>query len=260
MKIILRAIRSCLDVVLLPVVVFAALLLKGVRRLNVGRLPLIRKGLQLVGVMPVLHHYYEPIVYAEDLRYPLDKERYINGLDLNVDGQIEFLNKFHFNEELKKISLFEDECKSKTPPLFYYHNPMFGPGDSEFLYNVVRTFKPNKIVEVGSGYSTLMAGIAIKKNIEDNSEYTCEHICIEPYEQPWLELPGATILRKPVQECDMGIFDKLQENDLLFIDSSHVIRPQGDVLYEYQEILGRLNPGVLFHVHDIFTPRDYIER
>ena len=56
----------------------------------------------------------------------------------------------------------------------------------------------------------------------------------------------------------MQIFEDLKANDILFIDSSHVIRPQGDVLHEYLQILGRLAPGVLIHVHDIFTPYDYI--
>jgi hypothetical protein len=58
---------------------------------------------------------------------------------------------------------------------------------------------------------------------------------------------------------DRAVFDSLQEGDLLFIDSSHVIRPQGDVLCEYLELLPRLNPGVIVHIHDIFTPRDYLK-
>jgi hypothetical protein len=57
-----------------------------------------------------------------------------------------------------------------------------------------------------------------------------------------------------------GYFGKLERNDILFIDSSHVIRPQGDVLFEYLELLGSLKSGVIIHIHDIFTPRDYLER
>jgi hypothetical protein len=47
---------------------------------------------------------------------------------------------------------------------------------------------------------------------------------------------------------------------LLFIDSSHIIRPQGDVLKEYLEILPLLPSGVYVHIHDIFTPKDYPSR
>jgi hypothetical protein len=60
-----------------------------------------------------------------------------------------------------------------------------------------------------------------------------------------------------MERCDAAVVDALEENDILFIDSSHMIRPQGDVLTEVLEWLGRLRPGVLVHFHDIFTPRDY---
>ena len=54
-------------------------------------------------------------------------------------------------------------------------------------------------------------------------------------------------------------FAKDKKNDILFIDSSHIIRPQGDVLFEYLEILPILNPGVVVHIHDIFSPKDYLD-
>lgn len=59
---------------------------------------------------------------------------------------------------------------------------------------------------------------------------------------------------------DASFFKQLQENDLLFIDSSHVIRPQGDVLFEYLEVLPVLNRGVIVHIHDIFSPRNYLRQ
>ncbi|MDR2358391.1 MAG: class I SAM-dependent methyltransferase, partial [Prevotellaceae bacterium] len=59
---------------------------------------------------------------------------------------------------------------------------------------------------------------------------------------------------------DVGVdfFRQLEANDILFIDSSHVIRPQGDVLFEYLELLPTLTRGVIVHIHDIFSPRDYL--
>ena len=74
---------------------------------------------------------------------------------------------------------------------------------------------------------------------------------------PWLEKLDATIVRKKIEEVPRSIFEKLECNDILFIDSSHVIRPQGDVLTEILEILPALNPGVIVHLHDIFSPRHY---
>lgn len=87
--------------------------------------------------------------------------------------------------------------------------------------------------------------------------YECEHLCIEPYEAPWLEQAGVRTLRMRVEDVDRSLFQTLGENDLLFIDSSHVIRPQGDVVVEYLEILPSLRTGVIVHIHDIFSPRDY---
>ena len=75
----------------------------------------------------------------------------------------------------------------------------------------------------------------------------------------WLETLDVTVIRNTLENCEIEIFDKLEANDLLFIDSSHIIRPQGDVLKEYLEIIPRLKSGVIIHVHDIFTPRDYLD-
>jgi hypothetical protein len=74
---------------------------------------------------------------------------------------------------------------------------------------------------------------------------------------PWLEEAGVSVIRKKVEEVESSFFSQLQENDILFIDSSHIIRPQGDVLFEYLELLPSLNKGVIVHVHDIFSPKNY---
>jgi hypothetical protein len=103
----------------------------------------------------------------------------------------------------------------------------------------------------------LMAIKAIHRNRKDDPYYECEHICIEPYEMPWLEETGVSVVRKKVEDVELSFFSRLQENDILFIDSSHIIRPQGDVLFEYLELLPSLNRGVIVHVHDIFSPKNY---
>jgi hypothetical protein len=102
-----------------------------------------------------------------------------------------------------------------------------------------------------------MAAAAIAANAGEDETYSCEHTCIEPYEMPWLEDIGVDVVRSRVEEMDLDLFRSLQRNDVLFIDSSHIIRPQGDVLFEYLEVLPILQSGVIVHVHDIFTPRDY---
>jgi hypothetical protein len=77
---------------------------------------------------------------------------------------------------------------------------------------------------------------------------------------PWLEEAGVSVVRKKVEEVELSFFSQLQENDILFIDSSHIIRPRGDVLFEYLELLPSLNTGVIVHVHDIFSPKNYLKQ
>jgi predicted O-methyltransferase YrrM len=125
---------------------------------------------------------------------------------------------------------------------------------------MVRHFKPKKIMEIGCGYSTLMALEAEKKNAQDYGLNACSHICIEPYEMPWLEQLDVRVIRSKVEDLAADAFLQLESGDILFIDSSHMIRPQGDVLFEFLEILPSLKPGVMVHVHDVFTPRDYLNQ
>lgn len=118
--------------------------------------------------------------------------------------------------------------------------------------------KPKRVLEVGSGNSTLVVRHAISRNQAEVPGCACKHLFIEPFEAPsWLEQAGVLTVRKRVEEVESALFQELEANDLLFIDSSHVIRPQGDVLTEYLGILPLLRPGVVVHVHDIFSPRDY---
>jgi hypothetical protein len=104
-----------------------------------------------------------------------------------------------------------------------------------------------------------MAIKAIKKNQEETPDYKCKHLCVEPYEMPWLEKTGVTVIRQKVEEIDKAMFFELDKDDILFIDSSHIIRPQGDVLFEFLELIPSLKTGVIVHVHDIFSPRDYVK-
>jgi predicted O-methyltransferase YrrM len=124
---------------------------------------------------------------------------------------------------------------------------------------MIRCFKPGKIIEVGSGYSTLMAAKAISMNMDGDRNYNCQFTCIEPYEHSWLEELNVKVLRSLVEEVDLSYFESLNENDILFIDSSHIIKPQGDVLFLFLHVLPVLKPGVIIHIHDIFTPKDYLE-
>ena len=110
---------------------------------------------------------------------------------------------------------------------------MFESGDAEYLYSVIRVLKPRRLIEICSGQSTLLARQAIEENRRHDPNSVCEHICIEPFEAEWLEELNVKVIREPVEMVNKALFRNLNADDILFIDSSHMIRTQGDVLFEY---------------------------
>lgn len=244
-----RIVTAFIDVASSLFTLIAVLWLKPLSRI-IRFLPINSKIFMKLGLLPVRDHYYQPLINpGRHLKKSLREDRNLPGINFNVEEQLAILQSFDYNQELQAFSL-----DKKNDFEYYYKNGSFESGDAEFLYNMIRHKKPSLFVEIGSGFSTLMASSAIRKNgIE------CEHICIEPYEVEWLNQLNVQVIRKKVEEVDMEIFRRLEKNDILFIDSSHIIRPQGDVLFEYLEILPRLKSGVIIHIHDIFTPKDYLD-
>jgi hypothetical protein len=247
-KIVFKIIAS----ILFPLTFFSSLWLKYVIRFGMTRFN--DKIFAKLGVLPILDHYYQPLINPKrHLTKSLRDDRILKGINFNTEEQISLLSHFNYNKELSEFPL-----NKRAELEFYYNNETFCSGDAEYLYNMVRYFKPRKIIEIGSGASTLMVRNAIDKNKEDDPQYGCNHICVEPYEQPWLSKIDIDLIRKKVEDIDISFFKQLESNDILFIDSTHIIRPQGDVLFEFLEILPVLKSGVIIHVHDIFTPKDYL--
>ncbi len=242
------------DLVIAPLVFLSGCVLYALRRAGIERFRLGRRILAAIGVFPVRDHYYEPLTNPKHLWRDLAEERELPGIDLNESGQLEWLRQLVYGAELLAAP-----AEKGLSARFRLGNMAFESGDAEYWYNVVRCLKPRQIFEIGSGYSTLLATAALAKNLQEDPDYRCRHVCIEPYEQPWLEQSGPEIIRSRVELLPPEFFMQLEANDILFIDSSHVIRPQGDVLFEFLQIMPRLHSKVLVHIHDIFTPRDYPE-
>lgn len=251
MKRFLVVALRAIDIFILPLVFLAALCFKFVRNAGVHRLPFSKSILIRVGVFPVADHYYEP-QFRFDHQDAVMPERQLTGINWNISGQLDFLRGFIYSEELKAIPQ-----KKEDGVEFYMGNPAFGWGDAEYWYQLIRLVKPKKIIEIGSGFSTLVAIMAIEKNRDENSGYVCDHTCIEPYEMPWLEKKNVKVIRKKVEDMNLDFFSDLGSGDILFIDSSHMVRPSGDVNFEFLTLLPTLKSGVYVHIHDIFSPRDY---
>lgn len=243
-----KTIFRLVDFCVFPLMLVSVPLFRMIRRYGVKYFPLSRFLFLHQGVFPIRDHYYEPL-FLLPKDFEVGKTRELQ-LTLSLEKQLQGLNRLQYSDELKSFP------ETAVAGGFYVRNPSFGPGDWDLYYLLIRNSKPRNIIEIGSGFSTLVAYEAIRKNRQEGA--LTKMTCIEPYENKWLEtLPDITLIRQKVETVSPDLFETLEENDILFIDSSHVIRLEGDVLFEYLTVLPRLKKGVIIHVHDIFTPRHY---
>ena len=202
-------------------------------------------------VTPV--HFYQPIPNTQSLPETLwDRPSELIGIDMNDAVQLDLLRN-HFPKFRDEYDQFSAEATSE-PGRFNLKNGLFDGTDALVAYCMIRHFQPRLIIEVGSGFSSLVAAEAMAKS--EGSAL----ICIEPFPLDFLRngFPGLhSLIEKKVEEIDIKFFSQLGSGDILFIDSSHTVRIGGDVNYLFLEVLPRLKPGVIVHVHDIFSPFDY---
>lgn len=205
--------------------------------------------------------YYEPVPDTRELKDEL-WQRYseLVGIDLNEKRQLILLANFVSKYKVEYSSIPLNWAPYFKIYQYYINNGNYESVDGEILYSMIRYFTPKKIIEIGSGFSTYLSAQAVIKNKEEDNGYVCELIAIEPYPNDVIRA-GFTglskLMPKKVQDVPLSEFDSLQENDILFIDSSHVLKIGSDVQYEYLEILPRLKRGVIVHLHDIFLPSEY---
>lgn len=129
----------------------------------------------------------------------------------------------------------------------------YGPIEAQVLHSVIRSTAPARIFEIGSGSSTQVSSRAAAMNLAEGRPGT-EIVAVDPYMDPRVaDLPRVTT--RSIGGLELYINDlDLHAGDLLFIDSTHVVRAGSEVPYLYLELLPRLPPGVLVHIHDIYLP------
>lgn len=204
-------------------------------------------------------HFYLPIPADEDIPSGYwEKQSELIGIDMNEQGALELLDGVFPRYMGEFRNRFPLESPG-DPRLFYLINGGYMAIDAHVYYAMIRHFKPRRIIEIGAGNSTLLGGVACLENQRETG-HAVDYTAIDPYPQSILEkgVPGLTrLLTMKVQDLNPDLFTSLEAGDILFIDSSHVLRSGNDVEYEYLEILPRLAPGVLIHIHDISLPRHY---
>jgi len=204
-------------------------------------------------------HFYSPVVDPAEIAtragsiWPTKPE--VLGIDFN-DASHRNLLEQEFPKYFPKYDYQEHLEESPTLEAFFTQNSQFSWLDSRAFFVLLQAWRPERILEVGSGFSTLLAADVKRRFLDGRLDITC----IEPYPRPFLKhgFDGLTrLIERKVQDVPLQEFERLQPGDILFIDSSHVAKTGSDVNFLYFEVLPRLNAGVRIHVHDIFFPHDY---
>lgn len=143
---------------------------------------------------------------------------------------------------------------------YHYDNPAYAWGDGSILHAMIRHLRPRRIIEVGSGWSSACSLDTVERFLDT----PCDLTFIDPHPELAIRTVGASrpdlaIIGRKVQDVELSTFDALESNDILFIDSTHVLKTGSDVSVELFDILPRLKPGVVVHIHDMFWPFEYPE-
>lgn len=205
-----------------------------------------------------LGHFYSPVPDTRSLSSEPKRSRVwpavapeIAGVEWRPREQVTLVRELAAQPELEL-----PRAPTGVVTEYQTDNDFFRLQDGWTLQAMLRHLQPKRLIEVGGGWSSLLSARVNRECLGGELDFTC----IEPYPAPFLtaQLPGLTsLLAAPVEDVPLDRFLALEAGDVLFIDSSHVIKTGNDVRFLYHEVLPRLAPGVAVHVHDIFLPHDY---
>lgn len=209
--------------------------------------------------LPMRVHYYSPVPDIDDLRQRKVWQRKsdLPGVDFRPDQQVRLLRSLG--------TAYGAECNwparsTGNPYEFFTENNSFSFGCAASLHTIIRYYGPRKVFEIGSGNSSLIFSGALARNAAEGR--IADYVVVDPYPSPLLQ-GGLSCLTKIIPErvelMDVSLFEGLRENDVLFIDSGHTVRTGSDVNFLFLDVLPRLAPGVIVHVHDIGLPYEYPE-
>lgn len=213
---------------------------------------IVKKLLEALGYTVALRKdYYSPLSSVTDLKATANRWNRPSALE-GVTYDLEKMK----SKLAGLVSKYSEEC-SALPSFEKLKDAGYGVGFTEFdgltLYMMVREIKPKRYIEVGSGLSTYYCSLAAAKN--ESEGYPLQITCIEPFPYKKLyTIPGIEIAAKEVQDIKLSLFQQLEENDIFFIDSSHMLKIDSDVAFLYLEVLPVLKVGVNIHIHDINFP------
>lgn len=209
------------------------------------------------GFLPLPVHFHSPVPDLKDLerRRVWEKKSEMAGIDFRPEEQVRLLRELG--------AAFGSECDWPAAPTgmpfaFHTENNSFSFGCAAGLHCLIRRYRPTRVLEIGSGNSSLVISAALSRNRVEG--HSAEYVIIDPFPHPVTGqgLPSLTAVKKErVEDTGIAHFRQLRENDILFIDSGHAVRTGGDVNFLFLEVLPRLASGVVVHVHDVDLPYEY---
>lgn len=219
---------------------------------------LYRMALRM-GVHLLPAHYYSSapnILELEKTKDTWAKPTPFHGISVNLDEQVESLHRVCLPYQAEYIGnpIYQSAVRQNL-------GPGYGFIEAQVLHAVIRHYQPARVIEVGGGVSTYCSLAALRQNKAEGKR-TGAITCLEPYPSQALKTlarstPGLVLMSVPVQSAPEDLFRELSGGDILFIDSSHVLKAVSDVRHIILEVLPQLAPGVLVHFHDIYFPYDY---
>jgi hypothetical protein len=203
-------------------------------------------------------HFYSPFPDTRVLSKPVVQSRVwpaephpTPGVDWHDSDQVELCRAFAEQSELVFASEPTDDPNEYAASSVIY--PLL---DALVLQAMLQHLRPKRVIEAGSGDSSLVTARVNREILGGELEFTC----IEPYPRDFLVngVPGISELRQEeIQDTPLELFDELGDGDVFFVDTSHTVKTGGDVTWIFHQIIPRLKPGVVVHIHDAFLPGDY---
>ena len=211
----------------------------------------VRAVADRVGLQVVPKNYYSPIPDLRTLPADIwDRRSELRGIEWDLDAQVAWIER----------ELADAMREFAPPPGYSPDNPSYGRVGADLLHGVVRGLRPRRIVELGSGQSTLIMAAATERNRAEGAE--TELRTFDPF--PTVARPGlpglASLEAVRAQDVPLEVFTALRDGDVLFVDTTHTVKLGSDVNHIVLDVLPALAPGVLVHVHDIFLPYEYPRR
>lgn len=203
------------------------------------------------GLDAVAHGYYSVVTRFEDVPAEVWERRSpLAGIDFDTAAQLEWAK--------RELGAFIVEFAGHEPAGWTARNDWYNRGDADVLYAMIRRLRPRRVVELGSGFSSLVIDAACRMNAGEGARP--DYQAYDPF--PRIDAVGRLehldrLHTVRAQDIPMDVFTSLEARDVLFIDTSHTVKPGGDVNRLVLDVLPRLAPGVVVHFHDILLPGEY---